>query len=170
MMAHKENDYSFEITYHSPHNDDKLFNPVFEKIQKALSKNYTLPQGYDVVVPMTGWMLQKITDPDFTIEEECKNIDIVIVDRLTPKQRAFYRDEFSVSDVYANLEKEDKPRAVSIKRYRESKCLCSRFRLDGYQIQVALARKAEDYQECSFDKYWPSDLENFYSSNLVYNL
>lgn len=111
-----------------------------------------------------------MTDPDYTVEEECKNIDIVLVDRLTVKQRAFYRDEFSTMDVYTNLEPDDKPKAVSLTRYRESKCLCSRFRLDGYKIQVALARKAEDYQECSFEKHWPSDLENFYTSNLVYNL
>ena len=32
MMAHIENDHSFEITHHTPNHDDKLFNPVFEKI------------------------------------------------------------------------------------------------------------------------------------------
>lgn len=133
MMAHKDDqsDYSYEITNYSPHHDDKFHNPVFEKILKALSKSYGT-QGYDVIVPVSGWLLQKMVDPNCNIEEECKKIDIVLLDRLTWKQRVFYGEELSCTTVYNNLEKEDKPNAINLTRYRETNCLCSRFRLDGY--------------------------------------
>ena len=128
-------------------------------------------QGYDIIVPIKGWLLQKLVDPNHAPEEECKDIDIILLERLTVKQRAFYGgSEISCSSVHQKLDEADKPKCVGVTRYRESKALCSRFRLDGYCIHVAHARQFSDIQECTFDKYQPSDYEKFYTNDLVYNI
>ena len=80
-------------------------------------------QGYDVIAPVQGWLLQKLVDPNCSLDEECKDIDIVILDRLTVKQRAFYGDNISCSVITEHLDAADKPKMVGISRYRESKCL-----------------------------------------------